>query len=607
MRDGILGIAVGRIEGAESEVSVALERERERSRALREVGLLLDSTVPRDELLERILAAAKRVTESERATLYLLDRDGRTLHSHATQGGTPTIIVLPVDKGIAGACATTRATISVADAYDDPRFDRTWDIQTGFRTRSVLAVPMVAPDGRLVGVVQVLNRRDQGAFDHDDVVTLEALAAQAAVALEAARTMATLVEQNRSLIELRARLERSLRERDLLLEIEQLLSRAESLEEFLDGTLVELLRECRARAGCIALTDPVTGISIIRAARGVDEPASVIGHSVSESSAIAQVVSHGEFLLVGDDSQPAASALPCASSPRTMLVVPLPGEGGRPRGAIELRDCVDRGFNAADRSLVELVGANVSTGIELSQARIERERASRLATLGKTLGNVLHDIRTPMSVISGYAQLMPETESKEDRRKYAQSIVRQFQLVQSMIAELLAFVRGENAVLFQRVPVEPFFNELVDVLRRDLAARNVRVELVLEERGAIRIDPAKITRLVHNLARNAADALAARPQGGTFTIRVAHEGEHVVLEFADDGPGIPEGVRSKLFQSFVTQGKRDGTGLGLAIVKKVVDDHHGTVAVDTSDRGTRFTVRLPLNATQTLPRASDQP
>jgi len=589
-----------------SDVLLSLSRERERTRALREVGLLIDSSLPPDELLERILAATKRVAEAERATLYLLQPDGRTLQSHATQGGTPTIIVLPVDKGIAGACATERATINIPDAYDDPRFDRGWDTRTGFRTRAVLAVPMVAPDGRLVGVIQVLNRADNGAFDGDDVATLEALAAQATVALEAARTMATLVERNRSLEDLKARLERSLRERELLLEIEQLLSRVDTLDEFLDGTLSELLRECGANAGCVALTDPVTGLSTIRAVRGVPDASSLIGRAVPESSAVVAAVTRGGVVLRGDDSSPVLSALPGAE-PRTLLVVPLPGEGGMPRGAIELRDSNERGFSAADRSLVELVAANVSTGIELAQARLERERATRLAALGKTLGNVVHDIRTPMSVISGYAQLMPDVESKDERRKYAQSIVRQFGLVQAMIAELLAFVRGESSVLFQRVPLESFFTEIADVLRRDLAARNVRVELELRERGAARIDPAKITRLVHNLARNAADALAQRPNGGTFTIRVSRAGEQLVLEFEDDGPGIPESVRQRLFESFVTEGKRDGTGLGLAIVKKVVDDHNGTVDVTTSPEGTRFIVKLPLTSTATLPRSANQP
>jgi signal transduction histidine kinase/putative methionine-R-sulfoxide reductase with GAF domain len=596
---------VSRSERDATDAVLALARERERSRALREVGLLIDSSLPMDELLKRILAAAANVTEAERATLYLLDTDGRTLHSHATEGTTPaTTIVLPVDKGIAGACATDRRTINVPDAYEDPRFDRGWDRRTGFRTRAVLAVPMSAPDGRLVGVVQVLNRKDGGAFDPDDIATLEALSAQAAVALEAARTMAKLVEQNRSLTELRARLERSLRERDLLLEIEQLLSRVETLDEFLEGTLDELLRECHAQAGCVALTDPITGISTIRAVRGIADADALQGRTVPEGTGISRAVAHDEILHVGDDASPIVSALP-GPTPRTMLVVPLPGEGGRARGAIELRDNAERGFNALDRSLVELVAANVSTGIELAQARLERERASRLATVGKTLGNVLHDIRTPMTIISGYAQLMPDVESADERRKYAQAIVRQFSLVQAMIAELLAFVRGESHALFQRVPLDAFFNELVEMLRRDLAARNVQVTLDLRERGAARIDPAKITRLVHNLARNAADAVGSRPGGGIFAITVSREGDRLVLEFADNGPGIPDAVRSKLFQSFVTQGKRDGTGLGLAIVKKVVDDHHGTVDVETSEHGTRFVVRLPLQATQNLPRATE--
>ncbi|MDP3274481.1 MAG: HAMP domain-containing sensor histidine kinase [Deltaproteobacteria bacterium] len=99
---------------------------------------------------------------------------------------------------------------------------------------------------------------------------------------------------------------------------------------------------------------------------------------------------------------------------------------------------------------------------------------------------------------------------------------------------------------------------------------------------------------MHNLARNAADAISQREGGGHFEIVVGREGEELVLQFRDDGPGIPESVRARLFESFVTQGKRDGTGLGLAIVKKVVEDHQGTVTVDTSDTGTCFTLRLPL-------------
>ncbi len=563
-----------------------LERERARTQALREVGLLLDSSLDKDELLRRILAAAKRVAEAERATLYLLEQDGRTLASHATEGGQPTKIVLPMTKGIAGAAATHRHTVNIADAYEDERFDRAWDSKTGFRTRAVLATPMLTADGRLVGVLQVLNRRDSGPFDLDDASTLEALAAQAAVALEAASTLRTLVDRNRALSDLRTQLERSLQERQLLLELEQLLSRVDTIEEFFVGTLEQLLRACAAHSGCIALTDLATGLSTYRAVAG---PAGVtVGTTVSETSLITRSVLRCEVLS--------------ESGEQAVLVVPLPGDGGRACGAIALVAHEKPVFSKADRALVELVAANVSTGVELAQARVERERGERLATIGRTLANVLHDIRTPMTIISGYAQLMPEIESKDERRKYAQSIVRQFELVQAMIAELLAFVRGESHALFQRVPLQPFFEELVEQLRRDMTARNVEVKLHLSERGAARIDPAKITRMVHNLARNAADAMAGRDKPGVFEVTVSREAEQLVLTFADNGPGIPESVRQKLFESFVTEGKRDGTGLGLAIVKKVVDDHNGTISVSTSASGTTFAVKIPLQSTGVMSR-----
>jgi signal transduction histidine kinase len=569
----------------------ALARERERTRALREVGLLLDSTVPLDELLRRVLAAAARVTEAERATLYLVDEGGHTLSSYATEGGGTERIVLKLGEGIAGAAAQDRRTVSAPDAYGDPRFERTWDQRTGYRTRSVLASPMLTRDGRVVGVLQVLNRRDQGTFDADDVAMLEALAAQAATAIEGARQLLAMTERNRALTELRERLERSLRERNLLLEMEQLLSRTDSLDEFLQGALAGVMRETGAEAGCVLLADEATGTLSFRAVRGVAGEAALQGTAPVGPSLAVESARRGESFLRAEVTGAEASILP-GDPPRSLLVVPLPGEHG-PLGVIELRDRREGTFGAVDLDLLTLVAANVSTGVELAHARRERERATRLAAVGRTLSNVLHDIRTPMTIISGYAQLMAGIDDAGERARYAESIVRQFDHVQAMIGELLAFVRGETQLLAHKVFVEPFFRETVEVLRRELASRGVTVSLEVRERGAARLDTAKITRLVHNLARNAADALAPRG-GGTFRILVDRADNDLVLTFEDDGPGIPESIRPQLFESFVTEGKPGGTGLGLAIVKKVVDEHHGVVAVETGAWGTRFTIRLPL-------------
>ena len=121
------------------------------------------------------------------------------------------------------------------------------------------------------------------------------------------------------------------------------------------------------------------------------------------------------------------------------------------------------------------------------------------------------------------------------------------------------------------------------------------IELVVDvqDKGTARFDEGKLLRVIHNLARNAEEAMADR--GGRFTIKVTRDKEEdtVVMTFSDTGPGIPKEIEHRLFQSFVTSGKKGGTGLGLAIVKKIVEEHGGTITVSTSQRGATFRLRLP--------------
>ena len=97
--------------------------------------------------------------------------------------------------------------------------------------------------------------------------------------------------------------------------------------------------------------------------------------------------------------------------------------------------------------------------------------------------------------------------------------------------------------------------------------------------------------MILNLARNAIDAM---PEGGRFTLTVDREGDEVIFRAADTGQGILPGVAERMFESFVTAGKKNGTGLGLAIVKKIVDEHGGNITFKTKPgKGTTFEVRFP--------------
>jgi len=135
-------------------------------------------------LLDLIAREASRVLEADRSTIFLLDRDKNELWSKVALDSKE--IRFDARLGIAGAVVMTGQTINLEDAHQDPRFYKEIDVHTGYRTRSLLAVPLANFEGQLVGVFEALNKKD-GAFNGEDEEILKALAAQAAIAVETAQ------------------------------------------------------------------------------------------------------------------------------------------------------------------------------------------------------------------------------------------------------------------------------------------------------------------------------------------------------------------------------------------------------------------------------------
>lgn len=156
-------------------------------RQLLEVNTAITSDLQLGSLLERIVGVTSKILHADRSSLFLKDRENPVLASLVAQGVEGGPIRFDIGRGLAGYAYATGETVNIADAYADERFNRTIDEETGYRTRSVLTVPFAARDGRRIGVMQALNRRDGGAFTADDAARMSAFGAQAAVAIDNAR------------------------------------------------------------------------------------------------------------------------------------------------------------------------------------------------------------------------------------------------------------------------------------------------------------------------------------------------------------------------------------------------------------------------------------
>ena len=144
------------------------------------------------ELFALIVRESTRLLGADRGTLYIVDRDTNQLWSLVAQQLETQEIRISIDENsIAGYAALYRTLINIEDAYRDPRFNQSFDQKTGYRTQTILAAPMIDHRGELIGVLQVLNKKN-GLFGPEDEEMLQALASQAAIALE----NASLIEEN---------------------------------------------------------------------------------------------------------------------------------------------------------------------------------------------------------------------------------------------------------------------------------------------------------------------------------------------------------------------------------------------------------------------------
>ena len=150
---------------------------------LLEVGKAMASERNLDRLLQLILGEVTKVMAADRSSLFLVDRERNELWSKIAQGLEVREIRVKIGLGIAGYVAQTGKIVNIQDAYADPRFNQETDLRTGYRTRTILCVPMQNHLSEVIGVLQVLNKRDD-VFTREDEELLLALSSQAAVAIE---------------------------------------------------------------------------------------------------------------------------------------------------------------------------------------------------------------------------------------------------------------------------------------------------------------------------------------------------------------------------------------------------------------------------------------
>ncbi len=245
-----------------------------------------------------------------------------------------------------------------------------------------------------------------------------------------------------------------------------------------------------------------------------------------------------------------------------------------------------------DRFVHDEVHRRVHRDVSHERQSLEVEHQRSLEQLS---ASIAHEIRNPITAAKSLIQQMTEDPAGEDRAEYARVAVAELERVERSISHLLRFAREEE-MRSTRVAMRDVLESALETFRDRAAREGVEIERQFDSEGSLEGDPEQLRRVVINLVSNALDAVresrVARPR-----IRIGMgenlAGTEVWLRVADDGLGIDDETRARIFDPFFTS-RSEGTGLGLALCRKIVDQHGGTIEVDsTPGEGTEFVLTFP--------------
>jgi len=215
---------------------------------------------------------------------------------------------------------------------------------------------------------------------------------------------------------------------------------------------------------------------------------------------------------------------------------------------------------------------------------------NRLMAIGMAASKIIHDIKTPLTVIVLTAQLIENLNP--DTNDFTESIIRQTKTIDQMVREILDFAKGTSTPINpQDINLAVFLNDVRETFNYTIQGRKITFELHNDVQKTVRFDDSKIRRILLNLLKNSLEAIG---EMGYIHLDAYLEEGKLVFIVRDNGPGVSARLKPNLFSPFQSEGKTHGTGLGLAICQKMVQEHKGTIEYrDNEPHGAIFTIRLP--------------
>jgi signal transduction histidine kinase len=585
---------------AKSRLLQETERRARQLASLNDVAQSLSSTLDLDQLLDQILKSAVNILDCEAGSLFMIDEPTGDLIFAVTEGPVASNLVgqrLPSGTGLVGKAADSRQPIIANDVAKTQDWSGETDEQTGFVTQSMLVVPLLINENA-IGVIEVINKRDGANFTPEEQELLAVFTGQAAVAIENAR-LYTLTDQA-----LAARVE----ELSVMQRIDRELNTSLDIQRATSITLEWALRQSGSDAGLVGVVDD-EGFQVL-AAQGYPGDLDLLGPPREQAPlpAIETAIRTGAPQLVEAANDTAAETL--LPDAHNQIAVPIRREADV-IGVLFLESRQPDRY--PEENLRFLTRLSDHAAIAIANADLYAEVQAANLAKSDFVSFVSHELKTPMTSIKGYADLLaagsvgPVTEAQANFLSTIRSNVNRMATLVSDLADISRIEAGRLRLEFSAVDIAEVVEEVVRSTQNQVEEKEQTLIIELpEDLAEVWGDRTRLIQVLTNLVSNAHKyseiggeiRIHAEQDRNTWDPDGAQQVVHLLVQ--DNGIGISAEDQVKIFQKFFRsddQKAREapGTGLGLNITKSLVEMQGGMIWFESEFRkGTTFHFTIPV-------------
>lgn len=516
------------------------------------VGKQVLSAHTLDQVLTMLMQAINQEINVESGSVLLREWDSEQLYFAKILRGDAqhfSSLRIKVGQGIAGWVCETGQSLIVDDTAKDTRWYSGVDRITGFHTRSIVCVPLIA-DAQTIGVIELLNKVE-GSFTRTDLRLLEAIATQVAPTIQNKRLQEQMLRSRFPSVEIFRRVQHAKQE------WEQTVDAIDEGIALVDADC-RILRANRVLANWMNTTSTqLIGRQCFELFHGTPTPPATCPH-----------------VRLLETQQPAEGEVESARLGKTYWLKTYP-----------LYDSENEHIGSVN------VWRDITTEKRLSAQLVQSEK---MAATGRLAASIAHEINNPLQALSGCIDLAQVTTDPDKVKRYLTMASSELERLAGIVRRMIDFYRPSRSER-TTVNVRALMDDVLLLSGKRL--QHAHVDVTTHWQDDLPVISGVADQLKQVFLNFILNAIEAMPQGGRLEIRgqtLDDGGKWVIVSVADSGAGVPAQDLDKIFEPFFTT-KPTGTGLGLAVCHSIITQHGGRVIVDSAPgHGTTFTIWLPV-------------